>query len=106
MYCVSVYRAPTTRIEEDTKLLSLMQTVLVLGDFRFPDINLENESASRETLVLQWLLLHGLTQHTRQDARHRVGQSPSLLDLVITGYQGNKAASFEIVLFEETVVAD
>lgn len=98
-YVVCLQKTPVADIEEDNEPPDLKQVVLSrtkefveLVYFNFPDINSENGSASRKTprvTVLQWLFLHDLTQYWRQDTRHRVGQCPSLLDLMIIRYQGD-----------------
>ncbi|VDP91605.1 unnamed protein product [Echinostoma caproni] len=76
---VSVYRSPSSMANEDEALLLTLRTaarhngkLLILGDFKTPEINLGEESAPSGSFGHALLnLLHdeALMQHVREDTK-------------------------------------
>ena len=89
---VVVYRSPNNmdpRWMHSIRQFSRHPGLIITGDFNFPHINWETYSwsgpaTSQEALFLQWLEENQLIQHVLDPTRIYPGQSPSILDLVIT----------------------
>ena len=92
-----IYRSPNSSIKSSLELTNIIEKVnksgcshlCILGDFNFKDIdwNLNISLASEKhvaSLFLEALEDNFLHQHVKQATRFRDGQSPSLIDLVIT----------------------
>lgn len=94
---VSVYRSPGANQDEDNQLIDVLDELtkcahklMILGDFNLPGIKWDTESCSQNTpeeRFLDWIHSRGLFQHISENTRFRLGQSPSLLDLVLSKYQ-------------------
>ncbi|KAF4531146.1 hypothetical protein B566_EDAN019181 [Ephemera danica] len=89
-----VYRSPSTTPEESEELLGFIRKqtqtngkFVMMGDFNAPEIDWNVERAPAKSFGASLLkLIHdqALVQHVEQPTRWRDGQSPSVLDLVIT----------------------
>lgn len=96
---VCVYRSPGASIVENESLLEFIGTqvrtngrFLLLGDFNAPEINWQEERAAKGTFghnLLACIHRHTLIQQVETPTRWREGQTPSLLDLVITRGQND-----------------
>ena len=105
-----IYRSPSKDITTSTKdLCALLKIVtdtnpshlIILGDFNYPEINwnytisraAENHPSNMFLNSIQDSLLY---QHVTQPTRHRLGESPNTLDLVLTNEEGmiNKIIPF------------
>ena len=94
-----VYRSPGATQEESTQLLLYLKAlvaradgVLVMGDFNAPEVNWEVGWAPLSTFghsIVELLLEKRLARHVNQETRWRVGQTPGLLDLIISRYQSD-----------------
>ena len=97
-----IYRSPSKDITTSTKdLCALLKIVtdtnpshlIILGDFNYPEINwnytisraAENHPSNMFLNSIQDSLLY---QHVTQPTRHRLGESPNTLDLVLTNEEG------------------
>ena len=91
---VCVYRSPSASEAENSELLthlgnlaSRATKLVILGDFNAPEIDWSMEWAPQNTFggqLIQLIRSKGLVQHVNQPTRWRVGQTPGLLDLVLT----------------------
>lgn len=92
-----IYKSPNTSIENHFKLFELMQceyvkshkNVVIVGDFNFPGIDWNDWSTihSENHVTYKFIELlrdNFMHQHVTENTRYRVGQNPSLLDLIIT----------------------
>ena len=93
---VVVYRSPDSDSREDDELLSLLldiarksPRILLIGDFNAPTVCWNTEYAPTKSFgykLLEFIHEQALQQHIRDPTRFREGQSPSLLDLVISQF--------------------
>ncbi|KAJ3662573.1 hypothetical protein Zmor_006915 [Zophobas morio] len=92
---VCVYRPPGSPLVDDEllydeikRLCHLRSNLIIFGDFNFPNISWQNvQSQTNDDSTAQFIdMLHetNLTQLVAAPTRFRVGQEPSLLDLVLT----------------------
>ena len=92
-----VYRSPNSTEENNDRLCSLIRdtadktktNLLLVGDFNLPSIDWENETCrNNETHVssrfLQAYTEANLYQHQHEITRYREGETPKILDLVLT----------------------
>ena len=88
------YRSPSASRSEDLELVSLLgrvaessMRILILGDFNAPEVDWDCTTAPRGSfgeLLLEFTLGKTLVQHVHHNTRWRVGQTSSILDLVVT----------------------
>ena len=92
------YRSPTSTIENDEKLLSVMEKavsriaahhILIMGDFNFPEIDYASERvSSRDTEPPAMFFFKTqelcLFQHVNDATRIRQNQTPTKLDYIFT----------------------
>lgn len=96
-----VYRSPTSNGENNENLRCLLNEMsqikgshlLIFGDFNYKDINWRNWSTaknehSEEYKFVECVRDNFLYQHVKEKTRTRIGQQPSLLDLVFTNEEG------------------
>ena len=103
MLCGCVYRSPTKDkkcTEKTTRdICNVIKeacgmencTLLVCGDFNYPDVDWTNEFAVENTSSSQFLNMIQdcyLYQHIFKPTRYRQGNEPSLLDLILTSEKG------------------
>ena len=92
-----IYRSPTNDNENTLKLTKLLQEVIdtnpqnliITGDFNYKEINWASMYSShtenhRTNIFLEKIKDLFLYQHVTEFTRYRVGQKPSLLDLILT----------------------
>ena len=92
-----IYRSPSSTEENNDRLCSLIRqtadktktNLLMVGDFNLPSIDWENETCkNNETHVssrfLQAYTEANLYQHQQEITRYREGETPKILDLVLT----------------------
>ena len=94
-----VYRAPSSSNINNQKLLSIIGRLyelvnyfthlLIMGDFNFPTINwaesyCAGSDSSAASTFFDTVQDSFLVQHVASSTRHRQGQQPSLLDLILT----------------------
>lgn len=92
-----VYRSPSSTPDDDAKLhnmlgkLSSLNTaeVIIMGDFNHPDIDWETITTNRSTSHSSQHFIDAvrdayLHQHVSQPTRYRHGQTPHLLDLILS----------------------
>lgn len=92
-----VYRSPSSTVEENANLnrlikekLSLVSpTIMVVGDFNYPDINWQNMTCDKgpthpATLFLETFKDTLGVQLVTEPTRHREGQRSTLVDLIMT----------------------
>ena len=92
-----IYRSPSSTEENNDRLCSLIRqtadktktNLLLVGDFNLPSIDWENETCkNNETHVssrfLQAYTEANLYQHQKEITRYREGETPKILDLVLT----------------------
>lgn len=97
-----IYRSPSGNVQESVHqlVMSIKQAcdrctshILIVGDFNLPQIDWDIESSSApeshpsHTFIdaMQGCFLH---QHVREATRYRLGQVPSILDLIFTNEEG------------------
>ena len=97
-----IYRSPSTDITTSTKqLCSLLKIVtdanpshlMIMGDFNYPEIDWNYTISRAAEIHPSHIFLHSiqdslLYQHVTQPTRHRLGESPNTLDLIITNEEG------------------
>ena len=96
-----IYRSPSCNHEESIKhLKSLIQHaskvashLMIVGDFNFPQIDWEaalSQAANSHSShsFLEIIQDHFLFQHVRKPTRFRLGETPSVLDLILTTEEG------------------
>lgn len=92
-----IYRSPSSMMENNKLLCELMQLVsksrvkhvLIMGDFKFPDINwkrahVDSTSNNPSHMFLTATQESFFHQHIDEPTRHRHGQRANVLDLVFT----------------------
>ena len=88
-----LYKSPNSEIENNENLLrniswakSEYEEVVLVGDFNMPGIDWVNEDCNSEATrrFLDCLNDSGLEQFIEEPTRYRHGQTPSVLDLLIT----------------------
>ncbi|KAA3676029.1 uncharacterized protein DEA37_0011181 [Paragonimus westermani] len=93
-----IYRSPSSDVPDDDTLLVSLENflglqrfthLLIMGDFNAPKINWASVShqdcgSGFSTSLSTLIRRKAWTQHVTAPTRHRFGQIPSLLDLVIT----------------------
>ena len=88
-----VYRSPNSSSENNSKLCENVSwasekfsEIILLGDYNFPSIKwLASECNDQEgQIFLDTLESHGFQQLVAESTRYRHGQTPSLLDLIIS----------------------
>ena len=95
-FCL-IYRSPNSSHENNQRLCELIKTtadrnkddILLLGDFNLPSIDWKSETCNNNdnhvaTQFLEAYSEAGLYQHQREITRHRKGEKPNTLDLVLT----------------------
>jgi len=92
-----IYRSPNSEEDNNDKMMVMLKSIklsnnkhlLLMGDFNFSDINFDEYTAGRNERstsfkFFKWIQDTFLEQHIKFNKRYRIGQSPSLLDLVFT----------------------
>ena len=91
-----VYRSPNSLTENNELFINMLEEFmllkgehLLLGDFNFPEINWLTSSCAGshtkiENMFLKFLEDNFMIQHITEPTRFRTGQTPHLLDLVVT----------------------
>jgi len=92
-----IYRSPNSEEDNNDKLMEMLKSIklsnnkclLLMGDLYFPDINFDEYTAGRNEKstsfkFFKWTQDTFLEQHIKFNTRYRIGQSPSLLNLVFT----------------------
>ena len=103
LLCGCVYRRPTKENEETKKttedvckVLNEMnnqgKSILICGDFNYPEIDWTNEyvgnACNTIATFVDTIQENHLYQHIFKPTRYRVGNDPSLLDLIFTNEEG------------------
>lgn len=97
---VCVYRSPSSSVEEDERFLKSLLSLIrdrprwvLIGDLNAPSINWVSETTPNDTSfdhklidTIQELRAH---QHIDRPTRVREGAQPSLLDLIVTPFEGD-----------------
>ena len=96
-----IYRSDSGSVENNMELLSTMQDVsnfkhshkLIMGDFNFTDIDWNNWNTPHsedhiEHKFIECVRDTFLFQHVTKPTRGRIGQNPSILDLIFTNEEG------------------
>ena len=92
-----IYRSPNSSEHNNSALIENLEwatenfsEVLLTGDFKLPGINWDQHSATsaNDKLFLETIDAGGLDQLVEEPTRYRAGQSPSLLDIILTTEQG------------------
>ena len=97
-----IYRSPSTDITTSTKQLSSLLKIvtdtnpshlIIMGDFNYPEIDWNYTISRAAGIHPSHIFLHSiqdslLYQHVTQPTRHRLGESPNTLDLIITNEEG------------------
>ena len=87
-----VYRSPNSSTEENEKLVKNItwvnanyEELLMVGDYNLPSIDWMSEIASGkyQSDFLNCVIDNNLDQLVEEPTRHRAGQEPSLLDLIL-----------------------
>ena len=103
LLCGCIYRSPTKE-KVDTKrttdgvsnvikeMTDLGRPVLICGDFNYPEIDWKNEyvndASNTISPFVDAIQDSHLHQHIFKPTRYRVGNEPSLLDLIFTNEEG------------------
>ena len=100
LLCGCIYRSPSRETTKETtaKVCDIIREavelnkdrLLICGDFNYPEIDWENDYVKTETVkpFIETLQECHLYQHVCNTTRHRTGQEPSLLDLILTTEEG------------------
>ena len=97
-----IYRSPSKDTTTSTKqLCSLLKIVadtnpshlIIMGDFNYPEIDWNYTISRAAENHPSHIFLHSiqdslLYQHVTQPTRHRLGESPNTLDLILTNEEG------------------
>ena len=97
-----IYRSPSTDTTTSTKQLCLLLKIVtdtnpshltIMGDFNYPEIDWNYTISRAAESHPSHIFLHSiqdslLYQHVTQPTRHRLGESPNTLDLIITNEEG------------------